>query len=99
MAPGYIDLSKLRFFTVGTGDFTVDDDAFTRKNDDTVNSPTQDDDGVSKSGSGGGNRHLDQSQASKGGDKSEFIMEGSALDIAVFQLVRSGDTHTTENTG
>ena len=91
MAPGYIDLSKLRFFTVGTGDFTVDDDAFTRKNDDTVNSATQDDDGV---GSGGGNRRLDESQASRGGDKSEFMMEGSALDIAVFQLVRFGDTTT-----
>lgn len=87
VAPGYIDLSKLRFFTVGTGDFTVDDDAFTIGTDDkSKTANTQDDDGVSSGGSGGGNRHLDQQQTKGTLDKSEFIVEGSALDIAVFQL-------------
>jgi hypothetical protein len=82
----------LRFFTVGTGDFTVDDDAFTRGTDDKANTATQqDDDGV---GSGGGNRQLDQQQF-MGKDKSEFMMEGSALDIAVFQLVRCSMILTT----
>lgn len=86
VAPGYIDLSKLRFFTVGTGDFTVDDDAFTKGTDDKTKTTTQDDDGVSSGGSGGGRRHLDQQKLTGTAEKSEFIMEGSALDIAVFQL-------------
>lgn len=75
----------MRFFTLGTGDFVVDDDKFTKGTDDNFNVATQDDDGVS-GGGGGGHRQLDQ--VGNAGDKSEFIMEGSALDIAVFHLVR-----------
>ncbi len=69
---------------MGTGDFVVDDDKFKTGTDDTFNVATQDDDTVT---GGGGDRQLDQ--ATRGADKTDFIMEGSALDIAVFRLVRS----------
>lgn len=79
VAPGYIDLSKLRFFTVGTGDFVVDDDEFTEGTDDVYDVANQDDDSLNKGG-GRNRRQLDQ---------KDFDMEGSAIDIAVFNLVRT----------
>ena len=77
MSPGYIDLSKLRFYTVGTGDFVMDDD--TEDFIDELELEMEDEEEFEEEGGGYRRRHLDQ-----GGD---YFMDGSAIDIAVFHLV------------
>jgi hypothetical protein len=78
LAPGYIDLSQLRFFTVaGDGN---NDDFEEPGGDDDIYVAEQDDD---KEGDGGNRRNLDQADDTKG----DYKMEGSAVDIAVFHLV------------
>jgi hypothetical protein len=73
LAPGYIDLSELRFHTVG-GDGYEDDDAEIMQGGD-------DDDIFKEEGEGDdAPRFLEDGQ-------NNFMMEGSEVDIAVFHLV------------
>ena len=76
MAPGYIDLSQLRFWAIDDG---LNDDFSDPDGDDDVY--LEGDDEVE--GGGGNLRLLDEED----GDDSAFSMNGSALDIAVFNLV------------
>ena len=92
VAPGYIELSKLRFFTVGTADFVVDDDQVNKRNDDIYQKDTEGDDN-SLNEEGGGRRRermLDQEQQ----QQPDYGMEGSAVDLAVFQLVSPNKRRT-----
>jgi hypothetical protein len=78
LAPGYIDLSQLRFFTIA-GDGENNDDFVEPGGDDDIYTAEQNDDEEGDEGDGGGNRrYLDQ---------GDYMMEGSAVDIAVFHLV------------
>jgi hypothetical protein len=79
LAPGFIDLSQLRFWAVDSLSYDKIDDDFSE--------PGGDDDiyieGDDKEEGGGGNlRLLDQKD-----DDADYKMDGSALDIAVFNLV------------
>jgi hypothetical protein len=80
LAPGYIDLSQLRFFTIA--DDGIDNDDFMEpEGDDDIYIAEQDDD---EEGDGGNRRYL----GDQGDDtKNDYMMEGSAVDIAVFHLV------------
>ena len=64
---------------MGTEDFVVDDDEFKGGTDDTFDVATQVDDAINNNG--GNRRRMDVD------DKSDYMVEGSALDIAVFHLV------------
>jgi hypothetical protein len=103
LAPGTIDLSELRFFTVGDGtrssyddddtlvDVDEDDDVYETiteddetEDDDEADEEAFDDDLVNDdfTGEDGGDRLLEE-----GDDRNDYMMEGSAVDIAVFHLV------------
>lgn len=76
LAPGYIDLSDLRFWAVEEVELGLDDDHFPSHtdeegDDDEESSIEFDDDG--------GVRQLE--------DENDFMVEGSSVDIAVFRLV------------
>lgn len=76
LAPGYIDLSDLRFWAVEEVELGLDDDHFPshddEKGDDEEESSIEFDDD-------GGVRQLEE--------PNDFMVEGSSVDIAVFRLV------------
>lgn len=77
LAPGYIDLSDLRFWAVEEVELDLDTDSFPshkdeEENDDEESSIEFDDDG--------GVRQLEDGT-------NDFMVEGSSVDIAVFRLV------------
>ena len=90
VAPGYIDLSKLKFTAVDVGTFVVDDDEFEAfddifdgDNDDDSLNGVDGDDGLPRM------RHERHLQDEYGDDEVD-VTAGSSLDIAVFQLVSLG---------
>ena len=80
-APGLIDLTNLRFVAVGeayAGDDGLDDE----DEDDEEGIVNQEDEDEN-----GGNRRRLDGEAENGGDGSDPLLIGTALDIAVFHLV------------